>query len=705
MRHRGMLRRCLISSAVFTVSLFFLLSCNENTLFMPEMDLEPEVSLETIRDGEIISQEEGIPFSLLYTSGSKGEEVTVSSLEIFIEDAENNRVREIVLSEEDLAVESDLLLDIQDLPEGVYSVNFMIYEKEELLSEKRVYFFNTQSPPSLLSVSAYPPVFYPGSEGILQANLETEEEDDPYLRWKLGDSVQGEGYLSQGLDKLAIPAPVTEGIYSVQVEVFPEGPPEDISYPFISEINQTLEIFVSKDVEPGPNELTPNFSYYSVLHFQGNLRDQGIRTDLAEGVSEEDGAVPVGEPHVDIWERMFGYYLNGNSGFSLDGIVLPFYRNGNLSPFSLNFRLMVEELKENSTLLDTYLTDDTFKFRVFSTEEGKLNAHIRADGKETVITSEYPLLNPKTAVSLSISVLPQEDSTIVMWFLNGILVSLSEISFPIRLTAPIGIGEEVEAGKEKDEYDMIRGSLAAEGETIIGGENGITGIIDEFGVYFRDEQSRPSPDDEVYSKAMESEYGSSLRYAEGFEGIFLPGELKVEGDVMVNTSNLVLEPDSSVVFPDFLFDEKSLFVEAGIDSEPDTENPGKLEIKAVYNDTNARTDNIEDNLPLFVFYSNDTIAVPDGDVYRVMRKDNEPLTIEFNYNEDTLFLIAGDQHLSVPVKDEFFQGISLKVVSPDRRIIPLKVSHVLARLEREKISARLNTSYAEEEANKNTIKK
>jgi hypothetical protein len=679
-------------SAVLIILLLSIVSCTDNTLLMPEIEVEHEITLNTIQDGQIVSPDEGIPFSVGYTSGSKGGEQSLSKLEIFISDTAGNRLRELVLQGAEIPGEPGLLLDIEGLAEGVYTVTFLLYEEEELLSTNRYYFFNFENPPELLSLSAYPPVFYPGSEGLIQAHLSVRENQDPYLRWKFGNVIQAEGYYSQGYDKHIITAPVNEGIYSVQLEVFPVGPPEEKSFPFSSEAAQTAEIYVSKETEPGPHDLSPEFSYYTLFHFRGNLRDSGIKTILTGETEEEKNAELVSNPRVDLWEQMFGYYLDGESGFSIEGLTVPFFQNGFLSPFSLNFRLMLETIESGRTIYDTGLHDGSFRFRVYTEEDGKLKAYIKSGEEEKVITSEYPILTAETALSLSISVLPQETGTVVMWFLNGILVSISELSFPVTVHIP----EQNEESEIQDEFAMIGGTLRTDGFTVIGGAEGVQGIIDEFGVYIRDEQSRPSPDDEVFSKAMEAEYGSSLRYAEGFEGIFIPGDLTVSGDVMISTSDLVLEPGSSVVFPDFLFEAETMLVEAGVGSDEEDTEPGRIEIRAVYaEEAETHRDDGPDD-PVLLLFTDNRVSRPESEPETFIREKDAPIAMEFSFQEDILTVRVGEISTDIEVRDNSFEGIALTIFSPDGRLIPVKVSHVLARIDRDKIAARLGNDTPDE---------
>ena len=64
--------------------------------------------------------------------------------------------------------------------------------------------------------------------------------------------------------------------------------------------------------------------------------------------------------------------------------------------------------------------------------------------------------------------------------------------------------------------------LRQDGTTVIGGPNGFSGVIDELGVYYRDDQGRPSADPAQYLRTAQRKYGRDLVLAYGFETANLP---------------------------------------------------------------------------------------------------------------------------------------------------------------------------------------
>ncbi|HUI69621.1 MAG TPA: hypothetical protein VL354_03805, partial [Spirochaetia bacterium] len=120
-------------------------------------------------------------------------------------------------------------------------------------------------------------------------------------------------------------------------------------------------------------------------------------------------------------------------------------------------------------------------------------------------------------------IVPQAGGTIAaLWFLNGELVS----SHTVSVTIP---------------------PLRQDGTTVIGGQGGFTGVIDEFGVYYRDDQGKSSADPAQLFRAMQRKFGKNLVLASEFEGAQLPQGMTLEGKAVMNPGSLTLSPDSALV--------------------------------------------------------------------------------------------------------------------------------------------------------------
>jgi hypothetical protein len=163
-------------------------------------------------------------------------------------------------------------------------------------------------------------------------------------------------------------------------------------------------------------------------------------------------------------------------------------------------------------------------------------------------------ITPGLAHLVTVSLVPLGEMTVVQVYVDGIAAHADVVAWDTRsLDLPDPL-DETEEG-----WMMIAGSA------VIGGDGGFEGILDEFGVYFRDDGDQPSPDTDIFRSAMEQVYGEKLVYAEGFESRNVPDSLGIRGDVRVDAGRLILNSGSSVLFPDFAFRSEELQVVASLE--------------------------------------------------------------------------------------------------------------------------------------------
>jgi hypothetical protein len=265
--------------------------------------------------------------------------------------------------------------------------------------------------------------------------------------------------------------------------------------------------------------------------------------------SDEPGAPfraarSLGDPELAAEPDIFGYRLDGDDGFELDGFVLP-VRESRLSPFSLSVRFRPESIAGTARIL-TVLQGGGEMVRI---EVGRGGSVLVLLPGPVRLESPTGALREGVTSVLTVSVWPEEEGALVQLFVDG-EVLLSELTdwvpgeFPRR--DAVAISDE--------------GWLAYPGRAVIAGENGFVGVLDEFGVYFRNEGDEPSPDTGVFVSAMELTHGDKLVYAEGFEGPTVPEEILVSGDAEVESGRLVLASGSSAFFPTFGFGSETLYV-------------------------------------------------------------------------------------------------------------------------------------------------
>jgi hypothetical protein len=488
---------------VLTITILILLigSCGDSSLFDPFSTEEGSITLRTINSGTVLREGEDIPLDLQFdTNEVLPESMTIELL---------NAGEELLLSSTITELYEPLpSLLFEDLEPGKYILQFRIYDAQGIIKEERVdFFFIGDLYYSIRGVTTIPPFTLPGGASLVRADLRIPPGADPWLRWHLDDFILGEGYFSQGLDEIQIHAPSSVGMYSLRLELFPFGPLRGESFVFDSQIQYRGSLIVSED-QVGAYDLSPDESYYSIFHFLGTIED-------SSPFGSNRNVLILGNPTLEASGDTFGYYLNGNSGFLIEENLLP-VRMGELSPFSLSLRIVPREINGNALLFA--VEPDVFHLRLGI--GGSLSVWLG----EVESSVEDFFTVPEEAVSLTLSVVPGNE-TIFLWFRNGELLKT----------------------------DKVKGvPFVAEGEVSsrIGGEGGFKGLIDEFGIFFKDQSGRNSIDPGVFERSMVEMYGKDLILAEGFDGLYLPAKnITFSGDaVKTGESTVSLGSASALSF-------------------------------------------------------------------------------------------------------------------------------------------------------------
>ena len=508
------------------------IGCGDTSLFMSPVSEPSRVTIHTLDDGQILPAGASIPVSLHFSPDPDGSPTVVVVVELF--DADGELIADSEFETESRSGELPEI-ELPTLSDGVYTVRFSIFDDDEttVIVERR--FFYVDGRYAIAGISAYPPIMDPNSAGIVRAHLDVPPGADPYVRWYSAGRVIGEGHVSTGSDTIEIQSPAEEGVHPIRVELIPFVPEsgEIVS----SALVQRSEIVVKRNRDPAGVELSPRVSYYSLLHFRGNFRDDGYRV---ESVRAPRNGAAIGVPRVRIDGEVFGYYLDGSSGIRLDELVLPF-DDGLLSPFSLHVRFLPYEFEGTRRVFHARSDEQGaagIEFEVLLRDD--MHGAFTLSYLDVEYRSEFvPLEITAGAVSsLVLSIKPGVADTAYSWFVNGRAVDDG--------TMPLAIEQTERAGRW----------TPTAGISTIGGANGIIAIVDEFGVYFRDAEKQPAADADVFSNAMRAQYGESLVYAEGFES-----NTRVDDDALVIAGALVIPTGSTVSFEPFFFENEALTIE------------------------------------------------------------------------------------------------------------------------------------------------
>jgi hypothetical protein len=502
------MRRYLGPPAVLLILLA--VSCSDMSVFGPQDAVPASIEVRSLREGGLLPVGDSVSY-VVHAERQPGEDLL---LEATLLDAAGVEAWSGTLASPQL--EEELKLKPPGLPAGLYRLKLVMTRESGATVEKEVSFFYVAGDFSIEGISSFPPTIQPESRILLRADLRYPEGSDPYVRWTQDGQPLGSGLVSEGLHQVGWQAPKEEGVYPVQVELFPAPPPEGRGFRFSSPLLATAKLYVTPSAAAASEELGPLESYYLLFHFDGTLRD-AASPEAAEATAF--GAAAVSKS---------GLRLAENAGARYPRLLLP-VAGGQPAPCTLTLRLELEEGTAGRDLLATESSDRAFRLKLALDGEGRPWAELLLPtGAAMRLPSGVPALAPGRSYRLDLSLLPAARSLTVTWFLDGLQTSLTTVK-------------------------AEGGAVQAEGTTLIGGENGIRGVISELGVYYLDEGKRPSVDPGIYRWVMERRLGRSLILAEGFEGSRLPEGFQAapEAAARLAGGSLLLDPEAALTLPFF----------------------------------------------------------------------------------------------------------------------------------------------------------
>ena len=199
---------------------------------------------------------------------------------------------------------------------------------------------------------------------------------------------------------------------------------------------------------------------------------------------------------------------------------------GTLRPFTVSIDLSFDDIGSANTIFSA-ATSDSSTSLVISLNPGTHlpQARFQAGGLSGVsIPWSGPSLAANQRYLLSLSIVPQGSVVSAQWFLDGTQVG----QMSIASASP---------------------TVSQDGTTVIGGEKGFKGTVDEFGVYYLDEAGRPAPDPDQFLRGQSVKLGTGLVLANGFDGIFLPDGYSLEGSGQLAAGFLTLSPGAMLDLP------------------------------------------------------------------------------------------------------------------------------------------------------------
>ncbi len=523
--------------------LLLLWSCGESPLFMGRVDDDADVRVTTISAGSMLAPGAEVPLRIERDPLYRGDDATNDRLLAEILDHEGTLLAEQTYDAVNDA--TDLVpLVLPDLEDGLYTLRTSYFDGTELIAEHSVRFFVTTGTYRILGLTSYPASSHPQADGLLRLSLDLPAQADPYLVWTLNGVVVESGFLSETGETIAVQAPAAQGVFPIRVDLYPHWVDDATMRGVRPPVTYRGELFVSNAPALSRTDLGPRESYFALYHFRGSVRDDGVRTGWFP--ARDFGARAVGTPELAARADAFGYLLDGSSGFRIDGAVWPAYGD-ELSPVSISFRLLPDRLSPEAVLLDISLRT-TGLATVLIDESGRIG--LRPAMLDRDVWSSAPVVRAGQTETVTISIVPGRESGSVGFYAGGLLVSTHEVA-GISL-APLGSPRMV-AGAGR--WSLIEGST-----TIGAADGGFAGVIDEFGVFFRDGEHRAAINASLFLDSLRARYGDRLLYALSFDQPAALDDLTVDGEVSVEGGTLRLAADASVEFPALLFDGEDLIL-------------------------------------------------------------------------------------------------------------------------------------------------
>lgn len=502
---------------------FFLISCGNDNLLMSLSKSENSVTFRTsIESGDILDPDSGEPIhiSIEYDESI----VRPARLEIVFLDAQGLEISEPQIIEGAKLNEPLPAIAVSSPDENLYSIRLRVFDSDDaLIKEEIISFFYSKDSFLIRGIVAYPNTFIPGGLGLIFPDAEAS--DSSWIRWSIDNEIIEEGFLSQYRNGFIWRAPSVEGVYGLRMEIFPVEPlyTANGTFSFTSPYRSDIEIFVTKTTTSDPVNLYPYESYSTLIHFNGILEDQG---------SLPGEVVPVGSPVISRQGDKFGFYLSRDSGYLIDKNVLPVVA-GVLMPFSVTFLYYFNGPQLDSSFL-TITGDESEFFSIKTDFSGVLTAKLSQFGADAGITNVSGLY-PEEYTELTLSVVPSAGSVSFYWYGDGVMISSGSSHY--------------------------NGSVPdVNYKSLIGADNGFDGLLDEFGIYYRDEQGRNNIDDNIFEREVNRKYNSDkIITAYGFDGLYLDN---VNGSSFsVLSGSLHLDSKSEFQFLETDFNFSYLFID------------------------------------------------------------------------------------------------------------------------------------------------
>jgi hypothetical protein len=442
---------------LFLAGVFF--SCGDSTEFLPGGD-RYEMDRISIANGDVLIRSAAPGAGTYCFFRIRGADQSGAGLTLFTDllDGKGNMIAHN--EKKAPAVNADLPIELSpQLPQGQYDLVLTLARGDQMLAKSMRSFFLVNRALSIQGILSYPLVIFPKRTALLIADIDSPAGLDPYLKWTQAGKLLAKGLLRDGYDQILWESPDDDGVYSVELEIYPFPPATGGDYGFESNAKAEAELYISSKDEEKANVRPAALKYNLFDVYASALRE---RERVKNGSADEGGpaAVPqLRQPVPVIVGDAIGMKFDGKTGFACPELVFP-VRSKAVEPFTLALGIKFEADPAGRRLLIAATDDKSLTAELAFTAEGELSLRWKTKNAEY----EFPsgIVNPLPGVRFLIeaSVAPVGGAggrLRVTWKLNGAVVAQTEKTVLF------------EPGERK-------------GSTVIGGENSVRCSIDTFDI-------------------------------------------------------------------------------------------------------------------------------------------------------------------------------------------------------------------------------
>jgi hypothetical protein len=343
------------------------------------------------------------------------------------------------------------------LAQGQYEISLNLTRGATLLASARRSFFLVNQPLSIQGILSFPLVISPSHTALLIADIDAPAAGlDPYLKWTQGPKVLARGRLRDGYDQILWESPDEDGVYSVEVEVYPFPPSQRDDFAFVSPVKAAAELYTSSKDESKPALRSTTLKYNLFDVYISALRErERVRRGLT-AVENASAAPQLRQPAPVILGEAIGMKFDGQTGFACPELIVPI-RAKTIDPFTLSLGITVEGETAGRRIFNLATQDGSLNLEYAFNENAELILRLKTKSSEYVFPSGIDKLQPSLRSLIEFSVAPVNGRTRITWKLNGAVISQSEKLITL------------DPGDRK-------------GWTVIGGENSLRCAIDTLDV-------------------------------------------------------------------------------------------------------------------------------------------------------------------------------------------------------------------------------